>query len=124
MIDENRIFVKYGLKKLQKTKNIGLQALIETAKLKDCQLNSYHLWLYLVEDKRPGRLKTAKEVITLFSTMDRGEATKIAQALEEENKNRKVIQDKITREAINEVNSMNIKDKRTIVLAREGWHPG
>lgn len=125
MIDENRIFVKHGLKKLHKTKNIGLQSLIESAKLKNYQLNPYHLGFILgPRINAQGRLKSAKEIITLFTTTDRGEADKITQDLEIENARRKTIQESIIKEANNELKSMDIKDKRVIILAKEGWHPG
>ena len=43
LIGENRVFVKYGLEMLKKTKNLGLQALMECTQIDKDRLSAYHI---------------------------------------------------------------------------------
>ena len=43
--DENRIIVKYGLRQLASTDNMGLRALIEVCKLNPEKISAYHIGL-------------------------------------------------------------------------------
>lgn len=121
LVDENRIFVREGLKVLSRTKNIGLKKLIENSKLKQQKINTHHLGFILgPRINAKGRLGDAKETVNLFTTENREEANEIGNKIEWENTERQKIQAKIVEEAEKEVET--IPD--IIVLAKESWHPG
>ncbi|MDI6839821.1 MAG: single-stranded-DNA-specific exonuclease RecJ [bacterium] len=124
LVGENRIIAKYGMKMLESTENMGLQVLLELTQLKGRPLNTYHLGFILgPRINAQGRLGEAKPAITLLTTENRGEAVRIAQKLEKENLERHQIQEKIVKEAEDEIKKINLDDKIAIVLTKE-WHPG
>ena len=47
LLDENRIIVKYGLKQMEQSKNLGLRTLIEVCGLKGQKLGNYHVGFIL-----------------------------------------------------------------------------
>lgn len=62
--DENRILVKYGLKKMAQTKNLGLRRLAEKNNLDLGAITAYHIGFVIGPCLNAGgRLKTAKEAL-------------------------------------------------------------
>ena len=89
---ENRIIVKYGLKKLENTQNIGLMALKGVCNLSDKTITSYHIGFVLGPCiNASGRLDTAKLALSLFLEEDYEKANSIAQRLKELNDERKAM---------------------------------
>lgn len=87
---ENRILVKEGLKKLQNTQNIGMQALIRQNQLEMKRINTYHIGFVLGPCvNASGRLETASIALHLFMQKDVENASKIAKELVELNLQRK-----------------------------------
>jgi single-stranded-DNA-specific exonuclease len=123
---ENRILVKNGLKKLMRTGNIGLNALIDVSALRGKEIRPGHISFWLAPRiNAAGRLATADEALKLFQTDSRGEAHDIAHHLNKENTERQDIQQKILEEAIQKVEDEIDLDRETcIVLADDGWHKG
>ena len=73
--DENRIFVKEGLRRLGNTENLGLRALIECTKLEREQIRAYHIGFILGPClNASGRLDTAKRALKLLRARDQREA--------------------------------------------------
>ncbi len=124
LLDENRILVKYGIKRITKSKKIGFQALLEETGLKG-GLTSYHLSFIIgPRINACGRLHDAKEALTLFLTSDKSEAIKLARNLSEDNKRRQKIEDSIYHEAKDLIEKRGIDRNKVIVVGREGWHEG
>ncbi|MBI4722796.1 MAG: single-stranded-DNA-specific exonuclease RecJ [Candidatus Stahlbacteria bacterium] len=125
LIEENRVFAKYGMKAIEQTKNVGLKALIEVSGLKNMPINPYYLGFVLgPKINAQGRLGEAKEVAYFLTTENRGEAYEIAKKFDTENRKRQAIQEIILKEAIQEIEKFELNKKNGIVIAREGWHPG
>ena len=79
---ENRILVKEGLKRIRKTTNIGMRALIAQCGLEREQIDAFHFGFVLGPCiNASGRLDTAKRAIELFFQTDEAEAAKIANEL-------------------------------------------
>lgn len=88
--DENRIIVKEGLKRLRKTENPGLRALMEVNGIEPEQVNAYHLGFVLGPClNATGRLDTARRGLELLQSRSPGEAMKAARELRELNESRK-----------------------------------
>jgi len=123
---ENRIFVKTGLPKINKTKNKGLLALLEVAKIKGKKLSPFHIGFVLgPRINAAGRMDSAKASLNLFLSDDQQEANDLAKVLEQYNSQRQKVQKQVIDEALAIVEQeVNFKDQRIIVLGREGWHKG
>lgn len=90
LVDENRILVKEGLKRLRRTENYGMRALILQNKLQMEQVSSYHIGFVLGPCiNASGRLDTAKRSLELFLQKDSEHAAAIATELVELNVQRK-----------------------------------
>ncbi len=125
LVEENRIITKYGMKILSNTQNIGLQALISSVGLENHPIDTYHLGFALGPViNAQGRLGEAREIISLFTTSDREEADEITSKIKQQNTKRRIIQGKILEEAIQEVEKLDLSEKKAIVLAKEEWHSG
>ena len=88
--DENRILVREGLKRLHRTANLGMRALILQNQLTPEQITSYHIGFVLGPCvNASGRLETAKIALNLFLQKNEIDAGKIAKELVELNAQRK-----------------------------------
>lgn len=82
LVDENRIIVKEGLKRLNSTNNIGLSALIKANKLDDKVISEYHLGFVIGPCiNATGRLETADIALELLLCEDKEKATILASKL-------------------------------------------
>ncbi|MCD8396071.1 MAG: DHH family phosphoesterase [Lachnospiraceae bacterium] len=89
---ENRILVKEGLKRLCRTKNLGMNALIRANNLEPTALTSYHIGFVLGPCiNASGRLDTAKRSLRLLLSETEQEAEEIAAQLKELNDERKAM---------------------------------
>lgn len=65
--DENRIIVREGLKELERTQNVGMQALLRVNGIDNRPLTPYHAGFILGPCMNAtGRLDTAKRALSLF----------------------------------------------------------
>ncbi len=123
LIGENRIIVKYGLKQLDTTQNIGLKALIKVCGLEDKKISTGDIGFKLAPRiNAMGRLEDAGLVVNLFLTSSLQEAAEIAKILNEHNIKRQNIQEIILEEALK--STRQERDKNVIVVASDNWHPG
>ncbi len=90
LMDENRILVKAGLKRIRTTKNPGMRALILQNNLELAQVSAYHFGFVLGPCiNASGRLDTAKLSLQLFLEESEQKAAAIARELVELNVQRK-----------------------------------
>lgn len=88
--DENRIIVKEGLKRLEKTDNIGIRKLIQRQKLDGRPLKAHHIGFILGPCfNASGRLKTVDLALALLEEKDGKKADLLAGELKELNDVRK-----------------------------------
>lgn len=79
---ENRILVKEGIKRIHKTTNIGMRALIAQCGLEREQIDAFHFGFVLGPCiNASGRLDTAKRALELFFQTNEGEAARTANEL-------------------------------------------
>lgn len=123
---ENRIFVKHGLSQISQTKNHGLQALLEVAKIKGKKFQpSYVGFILGPRINATGRMGSALPSLDLLLSEDYKQALILAQQLEEHNALRQKTQNEIMEEALSMVErEVNFKEHKVIVLNRAGWHKG
>lgn len=119
--DENRIFVKEGLKRLRRTRNPGLLALMEVNQIEPAKLNVHHLGFVLGPClNASGRLDTAGRALEMLQSRTKAEAAVTAGELKSLNESRKELTKRGLEEAIRyiEENGMD-QDKVMIVFLPE-----
>lgn len=90
LLDENRIFVKYGLKLLSGTSHVGLRALLEVQGLAGKELNGGHIGFVIGPCfNAAGRIATVDKAFALLMETDEKKALKKAEELKEINESRK-----------------------------------
>jgi single-stranded-DNA-specific exonuclease len=122
---ENRIFVRYGMKMIAETENLGLRALLRASGMDGKPLTAGRIGFTLAPRlNAAGRLGHALRGVELLLTESAHEANTIARELEELNQRRQSLDRAILDEARAMAEPL-VKDGAVgLVLAREGWHPG
>ena len=115
---ENRILVRYGLKMLSETENIGLRAMIRAAGLDTKQITAGRVGYILAPRlNAAGRMDSAMLGVELLLSDDPHRANELARQLEELNELRQAEDRRI-------LAAMDLDSTFGIVLASDGWHPG
>lgn len=118
--DENRLIVKYGLKKIGSTKNTGLRKLIEKNNLDIENLSADHIGFVIGPCLNAGgRLKSAKVALRMLLAEDPERAGEMADELKELNDMRKDMTAKGEAEAIEQVEKQYMDDKVLVVFLPE-----
>ena len=114
---ENRIFVKEGLKRIKKTKNIGLNALLEVHDLMEKQIQSYALGFIIGPCiNASGRLESAEKALNLFLEKDKEKAYETAKELKELNDLRKSMTENGVKQALGQAFEYEKKGDKVLVL--------
>ena len=122
---ENRVFVRFGLKMLRETRNIGMRALLRASGLENRQLTAGRIGFILAPRlNAAGRLGHAIRGVELLLTENEHEANVIARELEELNQRRQEIDRATLEQARERVLAMDLDEQFSIVLADDSWHPG
>ena len=127
LLDENRGLVAAGLKRLARTTNPGLRALMEAARVDPAVVDAGAIGFRLAPRiNAAGRLGHPGTALELLLTDDPKEADRLAGELETLNRDRQAVEDRILREALAQVAEWpEAKQRRRgYVLAGEDWHRG
>lgn len=126
LVNENRILVREGLKRVSQTKNKGLRALLDLSKVSAAKLTPYHIGFVLgPRINAAGRMDSAQTALDLFLTQDSHQAYMLAEVLNNFNLDRQKMQRSIIEEAVNLIEeNEEIKNQKVIVLGKKGWHKG
>lgn len=123
---ENRIFVKYGLKALENVSNLGLAKLLEKCRLNNRTVTVGDVGFRIAPRiNAAGRLGETEAAVRLFSAGTEGEADAIVSQLDKFNSKRQKIEEKIVNQAKDKIISGSLDKKyRILVLGCEQWHRG
>lgn len=125
LVDENRIFAKYGLKVLAKTRRLGLKKLYEVAAIVPEKINTYTVGFQIGPRlNAPGRLNKKQESFDLLRIKDEKIAMQLALELDEINKKRQLDLETILKEARARVYEKKLNDKKVICLWDKKWSGG
>jgi single-stranded-DNA-specific exonuclease len=127
LVDENRGLASAGLRALACTRRPGLQALMRSAHVDPAAVDAGAVGFRLAPRiNAAGRLCRPDIALELILTEDGEEAMRLAAELEELNRDRQAVEDRILREATAQVEAMPEPERRRrgYVLAREDWHEG
>jgi single-stranded-DNA-specific exonuclease len=125
LVDENRIFVKFGLKELTASGRTGIQALKEVAGINGevgCGAVGFRLAPRL---NAAGRLEDAALGVELLLCGERQKANAMAAELDAGNTERQALEQAILEDALSMVrDNPSLRKRKSIVLASDAWHPG
>jgi single-stranded-DNA-specific exonuclease len=125
ILDENRIMVYYGLKKINEDPCIGLQALLQSYQIKNEYEVSDIVFGIGPKINAAGRIADAKSSVKLLIEEDFHQALLFAKTLIENNTERKDIDNDITKEALMILEqSSELQSRNSTVLYSENWHKG
>ena len=126
LLDENRILVKEGIDLINTNPRPGILALIKSARMEPGNLSAGQIVFTIAPRiNAVGRLGDAIRAVELFTTEDPKKAIELAQVLEDENIERRKIDEMTFSHAMQLVDSeIDFDANLGIVLHYEDWHPG
>ncbi|MFL5919031.1 MAG: single-stranded-DNA-specific exonuclease RecJ [Gaiellaceae bacterium] len=127
LLEENRSLVTAGLRALARTQKPGLQALMKVAHVDPATVDTGQVGFRLAPRiNAAGRLGHPGAALELLLTDDADEARRLADRLEELNRDRQAVEDRILRAAIAQVEEWPeaLRRRKAYVVWGEDWHEG
>lgn len=119
LTEVNRSLVKYGLESLKDTQRVGLRAILEVAGIE--KVGTYEIGFMIGPRlNASGRIESALTALRLLCTNNKGKAKELAKLLNETNKDRQEMTEKMTIHA----KSLAKIEGKIIVLEHESFHQG
>ena len=127
LVDENRALALAGLRRLATTTRPGLRALMQAARVDPATIDEGAVGFRLAPRiNAAGRLGRPIAALELLLTDDEEKARRIALELEELNRERQAVEERILREATAAIEAWPEprRRRRGYVVAGEDWHEG
>ena len=127
LLDENRGLAVAGLRALARTQKAGLRELMRSAGVDPAAVDAGAIGFRLAPRlNAAGRLCRPEAALALLLTEDGDEARRLAAELEQLNRDRQAVEERISREAVEAIESWPEarRARRGYVVAGEGWHEG
>ncbi len=127
LVDENRALAVAGLRQLARTQKPGLRELMRTARVDPASVDAGAIGFRLAPRlNAAGRLCRPEAALELLLTDEREAAVRLAAQLEELNRDRQAVEQRILREATEAIEEWPEarRRRRAYVVAGEGWHEG
>ena len=127
LVDENRVIARHGLGRIRTSRIEGLRELVTACRLDSDRVSSEDVGFRLAPRLNAcGRMGHARDTVELLTTATGARAREIAEQLSSQNDARRAVEKEILDRAceLAEQAGMTGPERRAIVLACEGWHPG
>jgi single-stranded-DNA-specific exonuclease len=127
LLDENRGLAVAGLRALARTQKPGLRELMRVARVDAATVDAGTIGFRLAPRlNAAGRLGRPEAALELLLTEEREQAAQLARQLEELNRDRQAVEERILREAVEEIESWAEaqRNRRAYVVAGADWHEG
>jgi single-stranded-DNA-specific exonuclease len=127
LVDENRGLAVAGLRWLARTQKPGLRELMRAARVDPAAVDAGAIGFRIAPRlNAAGRLGRPEAALELLLTEERETAARLAAQLEELNRDRQAVEERILREATEAIEEWPEakRRRRAYVLAGEGWHEG
>lgn len=122
---ENRVLVRYGLRLMGESRLPGVRALVEAAGLEGKPLTAGRVGFILAPRLNAvGRMDWGLRGVELLLAEEDAEARRLAREFEELNRRRQELDRETLDSARRMLEARGAMDRRGVVLASEGWHPG
>ena len=122
---ENRILAFHGLQKINSNPCMGIKALLQLAGMQQHLHINNLVFIVAPRINAAGRMDDAKKAVQLFIETDYDKAMQLAEALHNDNTDRKEADTSITEEAIHMIKSNDTMiQRKTTVVFQDHWHKG
>ncbi len=121
--EENRVLAYFGLKVINQNPRAGFKAIINQLK-KDTLTITDVVFTIAPRINAAGRMKHGQYAVDLLTETDLQTAVKYAEEIEEFNTDRREADQRITLEALEQIQINKEKERLTSVVYQEDWHKG
>ena len=122
----NRVLARRGLVELGGSTRPGILALKQVARVAAGDINVGQVAFQLgPRINAAGRMDAGLKVVEMLTTDSAEVALRIAQELDENNRERQLMEARVLEEALSRIEAdPGLADRYSIVVGQEGWHPG
>lgn len=126
LVDENRIFVKFGLDLMTEEKRVGISSLKRVAGIEHQVVDSFRASFNLIPRiNAAGRIATATDAVQLLISENSDQADELAGKLDGLNRKRQALERAIFCELLDRIDDNDdIMGMGPMVFASPDWHPG
>lgn len=123
IVDENRILAYYGLQVINSNPRPGLLALKKAYTISEFTITDV-VFKFAPKINAAGRIKHGNYAVRLLSEFNLDEAMAFAKEIDEFNQNRRLLDQEITEEALQQIIQNSEENTFTSVVYHENWHKG
>jgi len=120
---ENRILAYYGLKIINTTPRLGIEAIIKQLQKQELTITDV-VFIIAPRINAAGRIKHGQHAVDLLTVEHLDEALDFAGEIENFNQDRKDFDKHITEEALKQIQENKEEEQFTTVVYHENWHKG
>ena len=123
MTGENRVLAYFGLQVINSDPRPGIKAIIHQIKRQTLDITDV-VFIIAPRINAAGRIKHGNHAVELLTEFDFEQAQQFASEIEAYNSERKDLDKLITKEALQQIEKNNEKERFTSVVFQENWHKG
>ena len=123
MTGENRVLSYFGLQVINTDPRPGIKAIIHQIKKQTLDITDV-VFIIAPRINAAGRIKHGNHAVELLTEFDFEQAQQFAAEIEAYNSERKDLDKLITKEALQQIEENNEKERFTSVVFQEDWHKG
>lgn len=126
LVEDNRVFVTYGIRAMQRAARQGVSSLLEVARVDPGRVTASTLGFQLgPRVNAAGRLGDAMKAVELLRSASAAKAQALAATLDRENASRRDLERRMVEEAVAEIDGSELhRSAKVLVVGSESWHPG
>ena len=122
---ENRVLCYHGMLRLNASPRLAFKELVQIAKRQFPITLTDVVFIIAPRINAAGRLRSGRHSVELMISEDYDNVSKIAKEINEDNLERRVLDQQITFEALEQIeNDANYSSKKTTVVFQNDWHKG
>lgn len=123
IVDENRILAFYGLQVINNNPRPGILAMKKQFTIKEFTITDV-VFKIAPRINAAGRIKHGNYAVRLLTEFNLDEAIEFAKEIDEFNMNRRILDQQITEEALNQIIQNKEETTYSSVVYHESWHKG
>jgi single-stranded-DNA-specific exonuclease len=125
LVSENRVLVKYGLKVLRKTRNLGLKILLREISLADQELEIEQIQRSIIPlINVASRMNHASQAVALLLSSKEEEAYSLTRSLIKANNRRQKISQEKYQEALKQIGKDKLSQNKILIVGGPDWPLG
>ena len=124
--NENRIFVHYGLKKINENPRLSIQVMKGLSDIRNPEMTVMDVvFTFAPRINAAGRISSGKKAVEMLVAEDRAVIEEVGQKINAYNEERRGLDKSITEEALSFfVDNEEMHNRKSTVLFKEDWHKG